>query len=213
MHAENKLTMKKMRFLGVLLGLLLCATAIHAATKPDMAQRKRYKEGPGLIFRLYLKDKNHSPYSLEHPTRFLSRRSLDRRNRQHLPLDSTDLPVSPHYLRDIASDEVVVIGQSRWQNTVLVKVKDSTVIHQLDQLPCVKGHKLGGRDRATGEIPRPIRRSRQAARRALRAQLRPDTRHSGASSARHRHARRGNDDCCYRRWFPQCRPHSCLPAR
>ena len=142
LHAENKLTMKKMRFLGVLLGLLLCATAIHAATKPDMAQRKRYKEGPGLIFRLYLKDKNHSPYSLEHPTRFLSRRSLDRRNRQHLPLDSTDLPVSPHYLRDIASDEVVVIGQSRWQNTVLVKVKDSTVIHQLDQLPCVKGHKL-----------------------------------------------------------------------
>ena len=126
--------------------MLLCmllTTVSSSAMKPDVAQRQKYKHGTSYIYRIYLTDKNDSPYSLTHPSRFLSRRSLDRRKRQHLDLDSTDLPVSPRYIRQIEkNEEVSVIGKSRWKNTLLVRVKDTTLLHTLDQLPFVQERKL-----------------------------------------------------------------------
>ena len=120
---------------------LLTTTCLHAAS-PHMAERVKYKNGPSFIYRLYLTDKKDSPYSLTHPGRYLSRRSIERRKRQQLPIDSTDLPVNPRYLRLIEQKDVSIIGQSRWQNTVLVRLKDSTRIHQLEQLAFVASTKL-----------------------------------------------------------------------
>ena len=121
---------------------LFLATVSSSATKPDGSQRQKYKYGVNYIYRIYLSDKKDSPYSLAHPSRFLSHRSLARRKRQHLELDSTDLPISPRYIRQIEKPEgVSVIGQSRWQNTLLVRVKDTTLMHNLDQLPFVTKRK------------------------------------------------------------------------
>lgn len=120
---------------------LLTATSIFAAS-PHMAERVKYKNGPSFIYRLYLTDKKASPYSLNHPGRYLSRRSIERRKRQQLPIDSTDLPVNPRYMHQIEQKDVSIIGQSRWQNTVLVRLKDSTRIHQLEQLAFVASTKL-----------------------------------------------------------------------
>ena len=53
------------------------------------------------MFRVTLKDKNGTPYSLDKPEKFLSKASLLRRERQGLKLDSTDLPVSPDYIQQI----------------------------------------------------------------------------------------------------------------
>ena len=121
---------------------ILYGLSLQAANAPDVAQRQKYKHGPHYIYRLYLADKRESPYSLEHASRYLSRRSIERRKRQHLALDSTDLPVSPRYLRQIRSEEVSIIGQSKWLNTVLVRVKDSTEMQRLDRLSFVKSRKL-----------------------------------------------------------------------
>ncbi len=122
---------------------LLLTTVLASAKKPDVAQRQKYKHGTSYIYRIYLSDKKGSPYSLAHPSRFLSRRSLDRRKRQHLALDSTDLPVNPRYIRQIEkNEEVSVIGHSRWKNTLLVRVKDTTLLQSLDQLSFVQERKL-----------------------------------------------------------------------
>jgi hypothetical protein len=131
-----------MKQLLLTLVLLLTLPALCAAKWPHTAERVKYKNGPSFIYRLYLKDKQGTPYSLHHPTRFLSRRSVERRKRQQLPIDSTDLPVSSRYVRLIEQRDVSVIGQSRWQNTVLVRLRDSSAIHRLEQLPCVSASKL-----------------------------------------------------------------------
>ncbi|MBQ4386373.1 MAG: S8 family serine peptidase [Prevotella sp.] len=122
--------------------LLLSAASLHAATDQETARRVKYKNGPAYIYRITLTDKKGTGYSLAHPTRFLSKRSVERRKRQGLPVDSTDLPVSERYVRLIARDGVAVVGQSRWQNTLLIRISDTTRIRPISQLACVKSHKL-----------------------------------------------------------------------
>ena len=122
--------------------LTMLALSIHAAQQEDGSRRIRYKDGPAFIYRVSLTDKAGTHYSLDHPTRFLSRRSVERRRRQGLALDSTDLPVSSHYIRMIRREGVSIVGKSRWQNTVLVRTKDTTLVDSIRQLPCVKACRL-----------------------------------------------------------------------
>ena len=129
------------RLLSIIV-ILLTLSALCAAKVPHVNERIKYKNGPSYIYRLYLTDKKGTPYSLNHPGRYLSRRSIERRKRQQLPIDSTDLPINPRYLRLIEQQDVCIIGQSRWQNTVLVRLKDSTMIHHLEKLACVSNSKL-----------------------------------------------------------------------
>ena len=132
-----------MQRLLLLLTILLTVHAhLTASNDQETTRRVKYKYGPAYIYRVALADKQGSGYSLEHPSWFLSRRSLERRRRQGLPLDSTDLPVSRRYMRLIESKDVNIIGQSRWQNTLLVRVRDSALIQRISQLPCVKSCKL-----------------------------------------------------------------------
>ena len=46
-----------------------------------------------LKYRISLKDKVATEYSLKRPEKFLSERAIERRKKQNLPIDSTDLPV------------------------------------------------------------------------------------------------------------------------
>ena len=122
--------------------LTLLAFSLQAARQEDGTKRMRYMDGPAYIYRISLTDKVGTPYSLNHPTRFLSRRAVERRKRQGLAIDSTDLPVSSHYISTIQRDGVAVVGKSRWQNTVLIRLKDSTLVNDIRQLSCVKACKL-----------------------------------------------------------------------
>ncbi len=129
------------RLLTVII-LMLLVSGLWAANQQEGIRKVRYKNGPAWIYRVSLTDKDGSGYSLEHPTRFLSRRSVERRKRQGLKVDSTDLPVSHRYMQLIERRDVSIIGQSRWQNTVLIRVKDTTVIQTINSLPCVKSSQL-----------------------------------------------------------------------
>lgn len=80
---------------------------------------------PEYRFRIQLSDKKQSPYTLEHPEAFLSSRALQRRERQGLPLDETDLPVSPVYLDRLRQAGLRIHCVSKWNNTVLAETADS----------------------------------------------------------------------------------------
>src|ERR1700739_2391187 len=78
-------------------------------------------------YNIQLKDKGNSPYSLNNPLQFLSQRAIDRRNRYNIPIDSTDLPVSPAYIDSIANaGSVTILSTSRWFNQVCIKTSDSS---------------------------------------------------------------------------------------
>ncbi len=88
-------------------------------------------------YRVSLKDKAETEYKLEQPESFLSEKALQRRARQGLPVDSTDLPVCRTYKERIAGCGVDVVGCSKWNNTVLVESPDSAKMEQIATLPFV----------------------------------------------------------------------------
>ncbi|MDA0728928.1 MAG: S8 family serine peptidase [Bacteroidetes bacterium] len=66
-------------------------------------------------------------FDLDHPEAFLSQRSLQRRNRQRLAVDSLDLPVSLDIIDALnASKDWEVLHASKWMSSVVLIARDST---------------------------------------------------------------------------------------
>lgn len=125
----------KQFFLIVIASILLMAKASSAIQQQP--PRVKYPWKKSYTFRLSFRDKRGCGYTLAKPWQFLSRKSIDRRQRQGLPVDSTDLPVSVEYLRPLSYEDVNIIGMSKWNNTVLVNCTDTNVIGRLRRLPFV----------------------------------------------------------------------------
>ena len=119
--------MKRILFLAI----ILAAALTNGIAKSKHAVKKTY------IYRYYLTDKQATKHSLDRPQRFLSARSLERRQRQGIAIDSTDLPVPRQYVRQFMVKGATVLGTSRWQNTVVVRSADTLTLQQLARLPMV----------------------------------------------------------------------------
>ena len=129
--------------LFILFLMLLWPSPTSAGNSPKI----KYPGGRYYIWRYTLKDKQGTTFSLDHPGRWLTHKSLERRRRQGLAVDSTDLPVSSKYLKlfEKVSHESstidrkkpadwIIIGTSRWNNTILVRANDTTLLRNLATL-------------------------------------------------------------------------------
>ncbi|MEJ0102225.1 MAG: hypothetical protein WDO19_06570 [Bacteroidota bacterium] len=86
-----------------------------------------------------LRDKSNSPYSLANPSAFLSQRAVDRRIRYNIPIDSTDLPVTPAYITQVAAiPNVTILNASKWLNQISIQTTDANAITIINSLPFVK---------------------------------------------------------------------------
>ena len=121
--------------------LLLAVTSAVWAGKGSVGLAD-YPEGKCYMFRLMLKHKNGTPFSLNKPEYFLSKASILRRQRQGLKLDSTDLPVSPDYLQRIRKEGGKIVAVSKWNNSVLVRGDNRQTLEDLKILPFVTDCKL-----------------------------------------------------------------------
>ena len=97
-----------------------------------------WAEGDSLRYRVCLKDKAATEYSLDRPGDFLSRKAIERRKRQHLPVDSTDLPVCRAYVDAICRQGVKVVVKGKWENFVTVSCSDSAQVARIASLPFVR---------------------------------------------------------------------------
>ena len=105
----------------------------------------------GYMFRIELKDKGNPPFTIENPLEYLSEKSIERRERQGIPVDSTDLPIDPLYLEEIRFTGASITAISKWVKTVTVYLPDLSLVPELknldfvDTLYCVwKGNSLPG---------------------------------------------------------------------
>lgn len=90
-----------------------------------------------LKYRISLKDKATTTYSLDRPEDFLSEKAIARRQKQNLPIDSTDLPVCRKYINEICQQGVNIVMTGKWENFVTVSCNDSTLIDRIAALPFV----------------------------------------------------------------------------
>jgi len=113
-----------MREIRVLLIFFLFGVGI----KNELAAQDRYA--------VYLKFKPQSELSLARPAEFLSAKALQRRDKEGVKVDSTDLPVSTKYMAILKDKVEQILYPSKWLNAVLV-VADVQKIEEIKLLPFV----------------------------------------------------------------------------
>lgn len=88
-------------------------------------------------YRISLKDKVGTAYTVDRPEEFLSPRSLERRTRQGIRVTETDLPVSKVYVNAIRDKGVDIVVTGKWNNTVTVECADTLLAKEIAVLPFV----------------------------------------------------------------------------
>lgn len=128
--------MKNIRLLLLLLlslwTMIPAASSIQAKPKPKKPTSLDYK------YRITFTDKGDTPYSLQHPEQYLSEKALQRRQRQGLVVDSTDLPLCESYVRRMVELGVEPVARGKWENFLTVACADTAWLAEARALPFVK---------------------------------------------------------------------------
>lgn len=112
--------------------------------------QKQYK------FRVYLKDKGAVEYSIFEPEKFLTKQSIERKNRQNVKIDESDFPISPDYFNQITQAGGTPVSHSKWFKIIVVQLADSSKIDNILQLPFVESAKYVWRGAGQTQ-PKPMR--------------------------------------------------------
>jgi hypothetical protein len=83
------------------------------------------------------KDKKNTSYTIENPSQYLSQRAIDRRKKQHIAVDSTDLPVNDAYISKVEALGAKTLGISRWINGIIISVPDTLIAKKITDLSFV----------------------------------------------------------------------------
>ncbi|SNS74093.1 Por secretion system C-terminal sorting domain-containing protein [Ekhidna lutea] len=78
---------------------------------------------------VYFTDKTGENYSytIDSPEAFLTQRAIDRREKQGIDIDNTDLPVHPEYVDGLRATGVEVFFTSRWINGSLINAQENQI--------------------------------------------------------------------------------------
>jgi len=110
--------------------ILLIFIGLFAAHANSYAQFSKY------IIRL--KDKGTNPFSISNPIQYLTQRSIDRRTRYGIAIDSTDLPITPRYIDSIRmAGAVTILNTSKWLNQVAIQTTDAAALTKINGFPFV----------------------------------------------------------------------------
>lgn len=113
-------------------------------------------------YAVFFKYKPQQEFSLANPSKFLTSKAIQRREREKAPVDSLDLPVTSSYVQGLRSHSQEILYVSKWLNAAVV-VSDSTGKKGMEALPYVqkvqwvaKGFISKTGNRMDGEGPLPV---------------------------------------------------------
>ena len=87
---------------------------------------------------IHLKDKNNNGFNISAPASFLSQKSIQRRVKQNIRIDSSDLPVTVAYIDSLSTlPSLRILNKSRWFNQILISLTDTNVLQQIHQFSFV----------------------------------------------------------------------------
>ena len=110
--------------------ILLLFVALFVVKADSYAQFSRYI--------IKLRDKGTNPFAISNPIQYLSQRSVDRRTRYGISIDSTDLPVTPRYIDSIRlAGAVTILNVSKWLNQVAIQTTDAAALTKIAGFPFV----------------------------------------------------------------------------
>lgn len=110
--------------------ILFVFSALFFITTNSQAQFTRYI--------VKLTDKGYNPFSINNPIQYLTQRSIDRRNRYNIAIDSTDLPVTARYIDSIKNaGAVTILNTSKWLNQVAIQTSDAAALVKINSFPFV----------------------------------------------------------------------------
>jgi subtilisin family serine protease len=100
-------------------------------------------------------DKAETPHGIYNPATFLSQRAIDRRLRQGIAIDETDLPVVPAYVDSLKKLNITILHTSKWMNAAIVRSSNQQLMDTLSRVSFVKSVILN-KGTTTSPINKPI---------------------------------------------------------
>ena len=88
------------------------------------------------IYAVYFTDKGNGNSSVINPEAYLSPRAIERRLKQHLTFDQSDIPVNAAYVNSVSEKGAKIICRSRWFNFIVISA-GADIVTQIEALPCV----------------------------------------------------------------------------
>ncbi|MEJ7769946.1 MAG: S8 family peptidase [Chitinophagaceae bacterium] len=86
-----------------------------------------------------LKDKRGTTFTLANPAAYLSAKTIERRTKQRISIDSSDLPLSAPYLDSIRLlPNVTILNSSKWLNQVCIATTDASALLKIRSFSFVK---------------------------------------------------------------------------
>ena len=98
-------------------------------------------------------DKDSTPYRVDQPEVFLSRRAIERRSRLNILVTEQDFPPNPRYLQGLAAEGARIHHRSRWLNAATFH-GSSALAQQVAALPYVDTVWLAGPYRSSANAAR-----------------------------------------------------------
>ncbi|MEX0636174.1 MAG: S8 family serine peptidase, partial [Ferruginibacter sp.] len=84
-------------------------------------------------------DKAYNSFSIAEPWQYLSVRSLERRERYNIAIDSSDLPITTLYIDSImAAGSVTILNASKWLNQIAIYTTDASAITKINSFSFVQ---------------------------------------------------------------------------
>ena len=115
---------------------ILLLSFFIAFTANNIAQEQQY--------RIWFNDKPESVHSVDEPEKFLSEQAIAHREKQNIPIDSTDLPIDPVRLKKLSELGARILATSKWLNTATITLTDTTDLSAIASLSFVKKHESLG---------------------------------------------------------------------